>query len=83
MSSVRDVTTVIVIGSVDGSRPRKARQKARQRAAAGSTSYRIHADVLKAALAAAEGDPRRLDWSGAAVRDGVITMIRVLNHRPA
>lgn len=82
MTSVRASTTVTVISTIDGSRPRKARRRGAQRASRVAT-YRIHSDVLRAALLAAEGDPGRLDWSGAAVRDGVITMIRVLNHRRA
>lgn len=78
MSTIRDGATVTVIRPVDGSRRVRARRKGAQRDGR-VESYRIHSDVLRAALLAADGDPRRLDWAGAAVVDGVITMIRVLN----
>lgn len=81
MSTVRDSTTVTVIRPVDGSRRVKARAHGTRQLASRVESYRIHTDVLRAALTAAGGDPRRLDWSRAAVVDGVITMIRVLNQR--
>lgn len=77
MSTVRDNVTVTAIGPVDGSRRVKVRRRGRRTDRV--EVYQIHAAVLRAALRAADGDPRRLDWSGAAVRDGVITMIRVLN----
>lgn len=80
MSSVRESATVTVIGPpIDGRRRRKAPQ-ARGQGSGRVARYRIHSDVLRAALVAAGGDPRRLDWAGAAVVDGTITMIRVLNH---
>jgi hypothetical protein len=76
--SVRDSATVTVVRPVDGT-GRKPRRRAGRRDADRGESYRIHTDVLRAALALADGDPNRLDWRGAAVVHGVITMIRVRN----
>lgn len=78
MSTIRDNATVTVIRPVDGSRRVRARRRGARRTDH-VESYRIHTAVLRAALKAADGDPRRLDWRSAAVVDGVITMIRVLN----
>lgn len=75
--NLRDNATVTVIRPVDGT-GRTPRRRGGRRAPR-VESYRIHSAVLRAALAAADGDPRRLDWAGAAVVDGVITMIRVRN----
>lgn len=81
MSSIRDTTTVTVVtGPIDGRKRRHEPHRGPLRVSRVET-YRIHTDVLEAALEAADGDPRRLDWSRAPVRDGVITMIRVLNQR--
>lgn len=76
--NIRDNATVTVIRPVDGT-GRKPRRRGGRREADRGESYRIHGAVLRAALAAADGDPRRLDWQGAAVVDGVITMIRIRN----
>lgn len=75
--NLRDNATVTVIRPVDGTGRKPGRKPGRRPVRA--ESYRIHSAVLRAALAAADGDPRRLDWAGAAVVDGVITMIRVRN----
>lgn len=77
--SIRDSATVTVVRPVDGTGRKSRRQAGRRREAHRGESYRIHTDVLRAALKAADGDPRRLDWRGAAVVDGVITMIRIRN----
>jgi hypothetical protein len=77
--SVRDNAEVHVTSAVDGSKRVKMRQAGARRKVQTVNSRKIHEDVLKAALKAADGDTSRLDWQGARVVDGVIVEIRVLN----
>jgi hypothetical protein len=76
--SIRKNTTIVITGVVDGSKRVKVRNQGERRVST-VHSYRIHTEVLEAALKIAGGDKSRLDWSRATVVDGVITEIRVLN----
>jgi hypothetical protein len=76
--NVRKNTTVVITGVVDGSKRVKVRNQGERRVST-VQSYRIHTEVLEAALKIAGGDKDRLDWRDAKIVDGVITEIRVLN----
>jgi hypothetical protein len=76
--NIRKNTTIVITGVVDGSKRVKVRKQGERRVSR-VQAYRIHTEVLEAALKIADGDKDRLDWSRATVVDGVITEIRVLN----
>lgn len=78
--NIRKNAEVHVSTTIDGSKRVKMHQPGERRAVQRVNNRKIHEDVLKAALKIADGDTRRLDWSGATVVDGVITEIRVLNR---
>lgn len=77
--TVRKNAEVHVSTTIDGSKRVKMRQPGQRRKVQTVQSRKIHEDVLAAALKAAGGDTRRLDWEGAREVDGVIVEIRVLN----
>lgn len=78
--TVRKNAEVHVSTAIDGSKRVKMRQPGERRKVQTVESRKIHEDVYKAALKAADGDVKRLDWKGAKEKDGVIIEIRVLNQ---
>lgn len=77
--TVRKNAEVHVTSTIDGSKRVKMKQRGERRPAQTVNNRQIHPDIYDAALKAADGDARRLDWNDTKVVDGIIVEIRVLN----